>query len=191
MQKNDFEIIAFASAIEWERWLAKNHANCNGLWLRFFKKGAGVPSVSHAEALDVALCYGWIDGQLKKHDEKSWVHKFTPRRPKSIWSKRNREHIERLVKSGKMSAAGLKEVEAAKGDGRWDRAYDSPSNMTVPDDFLKSLAKHKKAAKFFGSLNKTNIYAIAWRLQTARKPETREKRMTAILKMLAAGKKFH
>jgi uncharacterized protein YdeI (YjbR/CyaY-like superfamily) len=189
--KSDLEIIAFPSAKEWELWLAKTHASSRGVWLRLFKKGSGVASVTHAEALAAALCYGWIDGQLRKHDEESWLRKFTPRRPQSVWSKRNRELVDQLVEAGKMRAAGLKEVEAAKSDGRWSRAYDSPSNMTVPEDFMKKLSKNKKARMFFETLNKANGYAIAWRLQTAKKPETREKRMTAIIEMLAKGKAFH
>jgi uncharacterized protein YdeI (YjbR/CyaY-like superfamily) len=189
--KNDFEIIAFPSAKEWERWLAKTHASSTGVWLRLFKKGSGVGSVTHAEALDAALCYGWIDGQLKKHDEKSWLRKFTPRRPKSFWSKRNRELVDQLAKARKMRPAGFKEVEAAKADGRWNNAYDSPSKMVVPQDFMKELSKNKNARIFFETLNKANTYAIAWRLQTAKKPETREKRMRAIIGMLARGKAFH
>ncbi len=189
--KNDSEIIAFPSAKEWERWLAKTHASSRGVWLRLFKKGSGVATVTHAEALAAALCYGWIDGQLKKQDKESWLRKFAPRRPQSVWSKRNREHVEQLAEAGKMRPAGLKEVEAAKADGRWNRAYDSPSKMTVPADFLKELAKNKKARMFFGTLNKANTYAISWRLQTAKKPETREKRMRAIIAMLSKGEKFH
>jgi uncharacterized protein YdeI (YjbR/CyaY-like superfamily) len=189
--KSDLEIIAFPSAKEWELWLAKTHASSRGVWLRLFKKGSGVASVTHAEALAAALCYGWIDGQLRKHDEESWLRKFTPRRPQSVWSKRNLELVDQLVEAGKMRAAGLKELEAAKSDGRWSRAYDSPSNMTVPEDFMKKLSKNKKARMFFETLNKANTYAIAWRLQTAKKPETREKRMTAIIEMLAKGKAFH
>jgi uncharacterized protein YdeI (YjbR/CyaY-like superfamily) len=187
----DGEIIAFGSVKEWRRWLAKNHADPKGVWLRFFKKGSGVASVTHTEALAVALCYGWIDGPLKKHDEKSWLHRFVPRRPKSLWSKRNREIVERLVKAGEMKAAGLREVEKAKADGRWDRAYDAPSKMAMPEDFLKELSKNKKARIFFATLNKANSYAIAWRLQTAKKPETREKRRKAIIEMLAAQKPLH
>jgi uncharacterized protein YdeI (YjbR/CyaY-like superfamily) len=150
-----------------------------------------IASVSHAEALAVALCYGWIDGQLKKHDEESWLRKFTPRRPNSIWSKRNCEIVDELLAAGKMKSAGLREVAAAKQDGRWDRAYDSPSKMTVPADFMKKIAGNKKARLFFDTLSKANIYAIAWRLQTAKKPETRERRMKAIIAMLAKSKTFH
>lgn len=189
--KDDLEIIAFPSPQSWESWLVQHHSVSNGIWLRFFKKGSGVTSVTFAEALDEALCYGWIDGQAKKYDDASWLQKFTPRRSKSIWSKRNREHIERLIKAGKMQPAGLKEVEKAKADGRWEKAYDSPSTMQVPEDFLAALDKNEKAKAFFETLNKTNTYAIAWRLQTAKRSETRMKRMRAILEMLENGKKFH
>jgi uncharacterized protein YdeI (YjbR/CyaY-like superfamily) len=190
-EKSEFEIVAFPEAKEWERWLAKTHASSSGVWLRLFKKGSGVATVTHAEALAAAICYGWIDGQIKKCDDVSWLRKFTPRRPKSVWSKRNRELVEQLMAAGKMRPAGLKEVKAAQADGRWDRAYDSPSKMTVPDDFLAKLSKNKKAWMFFETLNKANRYAIAWRLQTAKKPETREKRMREIIAMLAKGEAFH
>ncbi|HSU67776.1 MAG TPA: YdeI/OmpD-associated family protein [Tepidisphaeraceae bacterium] len=193
-KKNDSEvpqIMAFRSAEEWERWLATNHDSSTGIWIRFFKKHTARPSVTYAEALLGALCYGWIDGQIRKYDDESWIHRFTPRRPRSIWSKRNCQFVEQLIEAGKMLPAGLKEIEAAKADGRWDKAYDSPSAMTVPDDFLKALARNKSANRFFQTLNKANVYAIAWRLQTAKKPETRQRRMEAILQMLADGKRFH
>lgn len=148
-------------------------------------------SVTPAEALDVALCYGWIDGQRDKFDESYYLNKYTPRRPRSLWSKRNREIVEGLDKENRMKAAGIKEVEAAKADGRWEKAYDSPANMKVPGDFLKALSTNKKAEAFFKTLNKTNQYAIAWRLQTAKKPETRERRMKKILEMMENGEKFH
>jgi uncharacterized protein YdeI (YjbR/CyaY-like superfamily) len=191
MKKVDLPIIAFKSQKDWANWLAKNHAKSGGIWLRLFKKDSGVASVTYAEALDEALCHGWIDGQLDKYDEKSWLRKFTPRRPKSVWSKRNIEYVNLLMDAGKMKPAGLKEVEAAKADGRWGRAYDSPSAMQVPDDFLKELSRDKKAKAFFETLNKANTYAIAWRLQTAKKPETRARRMQAILAMLKKGENFH
>jgi len=189
--KNELEIISFKSQKEWKRWLSKNHSKSTGVWFRFFKKDSGIKHVNYAEALDEALCFGWIDGQAKKFDDKSWIQKFTPRRPASVWSKRNKDNIERLVKAGKMKPAGLKEVEKAKSDGRWENAYDSPKNMKVPEDFLKELSKNKKAKAFFETLNKTNTYSIAWRLQTSKKPETRIRRMTAILEMLKKGNKLH
>ncbi len=191
MNKTGLPIISFKSPKAWASWLDKNHAKSSGIWLRLFKKDSGVASVTYAEALDEALCYGWIDGQLEKCDEKSWLRKFTPRRPKSVWSKKNIEHANRLIQAGKMKPAGRQEVEAAKADGRWGRAYDSPSAMQVPEDFLKELSKDKKAKAFFETLNKANTYAIAWRLQTAKKPETRAKRMQAILEMLKRGERFH
>ena len=189
--KPDTPILAFATIEEWTSWLAKYHVVSTGIWMQLFKKKSSVATISYSEALDVALCYGWIDGQKKSYNIDSWIQKFTPRRAKSIWSKRNREHIDRLEKAGKMTAAGSAQVEAAKADGRWDRAYDSPRNMVVPEDFLKELAKHKKAAAFFNTLNKANTYSIVWRLQTAQKPETRDRRMKIILDMLKRGEKFH
>jgi uncharacterized protein YdeI (YjbR/CyaY-like superfamily) len=184
-------IISFTSATQWRGWLAENHTKSVGVWIRIFKKDSAKTTVTHGEALDEALCYGWIDGQTQTYDEQSWLQKFTPRRSRSIWSKRNKEHVARLIKRKRMMPSGLKEVEAAKQDGRWDRAYDSPSNATIPADFLKEVSKDKKAKAFFDSLNKANRYSIAWRLQTAKKPETRQKRMLAILAMMAQGNKFH
>jgi len=186
-----FAVVAFASAQDVEQWLANNHASSDGIWVRFFKKGSGVPSASHDQVLDAALCFGWIDGQGKKFDNESWLQKFTPRRSKSIWSKRNTGHAKRLIRSGKMRPAGYRQIGLAKKDGRWKSAYDSPSKMTVPNDFLEALAKNKHAKAFFETLNKANVYAIAWRLQTAKRPETRIKRMKDILAMLTRGQKFH
>jgi uncharacterized protein YdeI (YjbR/CyaY-like superfamily) len=191
MDKTEPPIVEFKTADEWRQWLAQNHEQSAGVWLRFYKKAAGVTSVNYAEALDEALCYGWIDSQLKKYDDKSYLQKFTPRRSKSVWSRRNIEHIERLIKEGRMQPAGLKQVAAAKADGRWHRAYDSPANMETPADFLEALNKNHTAKKFFQTLNKTNTYAIAWRLQTAKKPETRQRRIEVIIAMLAEGKKFY
>ena len=187
----DLPVIPLQSQEEWEEWLADNHATSNGVWLQFFKKASGKKTITHAEALDEALCYGWIDGQSKSYDDESWLQKFTPRRARSVWSKVNIQNVERLIQAGKMKPAGLQQIEAAKLDGRWERAYDSPSNATVPDDFLQELEKDKKAKAFFDTLNKANTYAIIYRLQTAKKPETRQRRMRAILEMLSKGEKFH
>lgn len=189
--KDNLPILNFKTAKEWERWLAKNYASSKGVWLHFYKKASGIPSISYPEAVEVSLCYGWIDGQANKYDEKSYLQRFTPRRPKSIWAKKNIERVTRLIASGKMKPAGLKEVEAAKADGRWELAYDSPASMEIPNDFLQELSKNTKAKKFFETLNKTNRYSIAWRLQTAKKSETREKRMKVILEMLSKKEKFH
>lgn len=190
-QKSELPVRSFASAAAFEAWLEKNHARSQGLWLRFFKKAASGKSLSHKEALDVALCYGWIDGQLKKFDDTSYLHKFTPRGAKSVWSKMNCQHVERLTKEGWMRPAGLAAVAAAKQDGRWGQAYDSPSTMEVPADFLAALARNKKAKLFFDTLNRANRYSIAWRLQTAKTPETRQKRIAAIVAMLGRGEAFH
>lgn len=189
--KNSFKIHAFKTAKDWKKWLEKNHAKSMGIWLRFFKKGSGIPSVTYAEALDEALCYGWIDSLLQKYDEVSYLQKFSPRRPKSLWSKRNIGHVQRLSKEGRMQPAGKREMEAARTDGRWKVAYDSSGTMEVPTDFVKELSKNKKAFAFFKSLNRANTYAIAWRLQTAKRPETRKRRMKVLLEMLKAGKKLH
>ena len=189
--KKELPIKAFETAADWADWLARNHAKSDGIWLRFFKKGAGVSTVNYAEALDEALCHGWIDGQVKKYDEKSWLQKFTPRRRRSLWSKRNVANAMRLIECGRMMGAGLKEIEAAKNDGRWESAYDSPSGMKVPPDFLKELSKDRKANAFFKTLDRANVYAIAWRLQTARTSETRERRKKSILEILSKGEKFH
>ena len=190
-EKKDFPVLFFDSQEEWRTWLEQNHNDARGVWLRFYKKGSGITSLNYDGALDEALCFGWIDGQSKSSDEMSYLQKFTPRRAKSIWSKRNIEHIARLTEEGKMKPSGLKEAEAAKADGRWERAYDSPGNLSIPEDFLRELSKDKNALTFFESLNKENIYAITWRLQTAKKTETRERRMKIILGMLSRGEKFH
>lgn len=189
--KPDLPVIPFASQALWEQWLDQNHAASKGIWLQMFKKDSGIASVNYAQALDVALCYGWIDGQLKSIDGLSYMQRFTPRRKRSIWSKRNIEHISRLSNEGRMKPAGIKEAEAAKADGRWEVAYDGQGTMNLPADFLESLIKQKEAFIFYESLNKANKYAIAWRIQTAKRAETREKRMKEILEMLARQEKFH
>ncbi len=184
-------IQAFASARAWETWLKRHHRTAPGLWLRFYKKASGRPTVRYAEALDVALCYGWIDGQLAKGDAGSYLHRFTPRRPRSGWSKRNTEHVARLTAAGKMRPAGRGQVAAAQADGRWEAAYDSPRDALPPPDFLKAVARSRKAKAFFATLSRRNVYAILYRLQTARKAETRARRIEAIVGMLAEGKTFH
>jgi uncharacterized protein YdeI (YjbR/CyaY-like superfamily) len=186
----ELPILSLDQAV-WEKWLAKNHATSRGVWLRIQKKVPGKSFLTYAEALDVALCYGWIDGQRKPFDEKSWLQKFTQRRPKSGWSKKNTEHAKRLIQSGKMKKSGLAQIDAAKKDGRWKTAYDPQSTAEIPEDFLKALKKNKQAFEFFQTLNKTNLYSISYRLQTAKKQETRVKRMHAILEMMKKKKKFH
>jgi uncharacterized protein YdeI (YjbR/CyaY-like superfamily) len=181
----------FKSSADFRQWLEKNHARSDGIWLRIFKKVSSEKSLTYAEALDQALCYGWIDGQKKPFDEQSWLQRFTRRRAKSGWSKINTQHVARLIKAGAMTPAGLEAVEAAKADGRWKAAYASPRNARPPEDFLKELEKNSKAKAFFETLNKANVYSIVYRLDTAKKAETRAKRMKMILAMMAQGKKFH
>jgi len=191
MNPTDYETLEFETTEEFRLWLAKNHATVNGVWLKLYKKASGIESVTYAEALDEALCYGWIDGQRKSLDDVSFLQKYTPRRTKSMWSKRNIEHIERLTAAGLMTPAGDAEVERAQQDGRWQAAYDAPTNMTVPEDFIAELDKHPKAKAFFETLNKTNRYAIAWRLQTATTNVTRLRRQEKILAMLDNEQKFN
>ena len=183
--------IPFADVHAWRDWLEMNHAESKGIWLKFFKKGSSVRSITYEEALNEALCYGWIDGQLRKGDAAYYLQRFTPRTKKSIWSKRNREKVLALEKAGRMKPSGMLQVELAKKDGRWEQAYDSPARMQVPQDFLEALSAHQQAKAFYDSLNRTNQYAIAWRLQTARTPATRAKRFQTILEMMARGEKFH
>jgi uncharacterized protein YdeI (YjbR/CyaY-like superfamily) len=183
--------LAFKSAADFRAWLAANHDTVDGLWLRLFKKDSGKPTITHAEAIDQALCFGWIDGQSKGYDQRSWIQRFTPRRARSSWSRINTQNVERLIKAGHMTRAGLAAVEAAKADGRWQAAYDSPGSAAPPDDFLRALARNKKALAFFKTLSRANVYAIVYRLQTAKKPQTRERRMQNILAMLRRGETFH
>jgi uncharacterized protein YdeI (YjbR/CyaY-like superfamily) len=183
--------ITFKSSAEFREWLRTNHDRSDVLWVRIFKKGSGATSITYAEALDEALCFGWIDGQKKPFDERSWLQKFTPRRKGSGWSKTNRQHVERLMKAGLMESSGHKAVEGAKADGRWQAAYDSPRQAAPPEDFLTALASNSKARLSFKALNKANVYAIVYRLQTAKKPETRVRRMKMIIEMLERGEKFH
>jgi len=183
--------LPFESKKKFAEWLAKAHDTSAGLWLKIAKKATGIPTVTYAEALDVALCYGWIDGQKGSFDDQYFLQKFTPRRPKSIWSKINVGKVERLIASGEMKPAGLKAVEAAKQDGRWDAAYASQKNITVPEDFQSALEKNKKAKAFFATLNSTNRYAFLFRIQTAKKAETRVKRIGQFVEMLERGEKFH
>lgn len=185
------EIFSFKSPSLFRKWLIKNHKGNNGFWLRIFEKYSGEKTVSYQDALEEALCFGWIDGQKKTFDEKSWIQKFTPRRPGSVWSKRNTKIIAKLIKEKRIQPSGMEQVKLAKSDGRWEKAYDSSKDMKVPDDFLKEIRKFKKAHAFFMTLNKSNLFAITWRLQTAKKEETRKRRMTAIIEMLKKGEKFH
>lgn len=174
----------------WEEWLTAN-ADGKGIWLKIAKKDSGIASVNYAQALEVALCHGWIDGQKRSYDEQFFLQRFTPRRPRSLWSKINIGHVERLIAAGRMKPGGLREVEAAKADGRWEAAYRSFSDMEVPAELAAALKKNKKAQVFFDQLDRTNRYAFCWRVHTAKKPETRIARAEKFVEMLANGEKIH
>lgn len=186
----ELPVVHFEDADAFAEWLERNHGESPGVWLRHAKKGAALRSVSYADALDVALCYGWIDSQKKSYDEESWLQKFGPRGPKSLWSRINREKIEALTAAGRMKVAGLEAVERAKADGRWDAAYDSPRNATIPDDFQAELDRSPAARDFFASLNAANRYSVLFRIQTAR-PAARAARIATLVAMLERGEKFH
>jgi uncharacterized protein YdeI (YjbR/CyaY-like superfamily) len=193
MQKKtgDLPIVFFKEKTDWMEWLEANHATAAGIWVRLAKKGAKETSINYAEALEMALCYGWIDGLKKSFDEASWLQKFTPRGAKSLWSKINREKAEQLIVGGQMKAAGFAAIESARQDGRWDAAYDSQSKATVPDDFQAALDQNKQAKAFFATLNSVNRYAILFRIQTATKPETRAKRIQKFIEMLERHETIH
>jgi uncharacterized protein YdeI (YjbR/CyaY-like superfamily) len=189
--KPDLPIQAFASQKKWAEWLAKQHDKTPGLWLKLGKKDSGISSITYDQAVETALCYGWIDGQKKGFDDKYWLQKFTPRGPKSIWSKINVAKAERLIKGKKMKPAGLKAIEAAQKNGRWGKAYDSQKTVTVPGDFQAALNKNKKAKAFFATLNSVNRYAILFRIHNAKKEETRSKRIRQFIEMLEKNEKIH
>lgn len=189
--KAELPELTFADAAAWEAWLAREHARAPGVWLRIAKRGAGESTVQYPEALEVALCYGWIDGIKRRIDDDYWVQKFTPRAARSIWSKVNRDKVQALIDSGRMRPAGLKEIERAKADGRWDAAYDSVSQAKVPPELQAALDASPAAQAFFATLDSRNRYAILHRLQTAKKPETRARRLEQFVQMLARGEKLH
>jgi uncharacterized protein YdeI (YjbR/CyaY-like superfamily) len=186
----DLPIKPFKDAAAFEKWLEKNVAAA-GLWLKIAKKDSGIASVTYAEALDVALCHGWIDGQKKAFDGSFFLQRFTPRRARSLWSKNNIAHVERLVAAGRMCAGGLREVEAAKADGRWDSAYHGAATMEIPPELAAALVGNRKAKAFFDGLDGANRYAFCWRVRTAKKPETRQARAEKFVAMLARGEKLH
>jgi uncharacterized protein YdeI (YjbR/CyaY-like superfamily) len=184
-------VLFFETAEAWRAWLTDHHTDEAGVWLKFAKKTSGIESLNYAAALQEALCFGWIDGQAQSIDETYYLQKFTKRRPQSMWSKRNVGYVTALIEAGKMQPSGLAAIEAAKADGRWENAYDSSSAITIPDDFKEALGKHPKADEFYKTLNKTNTYAILWRIQTAKRPETRAARIAKFITMLEEGKKIH
>lgn len=185
------EIVSFESAEAFETWLSDQHATSPGIWLKLRRKRAGIVALDYAQALDVALCYGWIDGQKGKFDDQHWLQRFTPRKPNSKWSKINRDKAVALTEQGRMRPAGLAEVERAKTDGRWQAAYDGARTSSVPDDLVAALAANPAAAEFFETLDRQNRFAILYRIQDVKKPETRARRVEKYVAMLAEGKKLY
>ena len=183
------KIAPFASPEGLATWLKSNHATEDELWIKVFKKGSKIPSVTWGEVVAEALCWGWIDGVKKSLGDEAYLQRITPRKPRSGWSKRNTKHAEQLIKEGRMQKPGLAQIETAKADGRWENAYAPASEMDVPDDFVAAANKKPKTKKTFETLNKTNRYAIAYGLTTAKKPETRRRRFDKYLGMLARGEK--
>ncbi|MDQ4091231.1 MAG: YdeI/OmpD-associated family protein [Actinomycetota bacterium] len=180
-------VIAFESQSAWEDWLAEHHATSGGVWVKVAKKASGIPTVTHAEALESALCYGWIDGQRNSFDDQWFLQRFTPRRSRSKWSRINRGKAEQLIGEGRMQPAGMREVERARADGRWDAAYDPPSTAAVPDDLQRALDDNPAAASFFATLNSQNRCAILYQIQDAKRPETRTRRIERFVAMLNEG----
>jgi uncharacterized protein YdeI (YjbR/CyaY-like superfamily) len=187
----DLPVLSVPSREAWDAWLASEHARSPGVWLRIAKKQARAESVTYQQALEVALAYGWIDGQKAALDDRHWLQRFTPRRPRSRWSKRNRELATRLIERGEMKPAGLREVEAAQADGRWEAAYDGQRSASVPEDLARALAADERARAFFETLDSANRYAILYRVQEAKKPETRTRRIEQFVAMLAAHETIH
>lgn len=185
----DLPIHSFATPELWRIWLEEHASSSDGIWLLFYKKDSGIASLNYAQALDEALCFGWIDGQLKKGDEQSWYQRFTPRRPRSVWSEKNTQNVDRLIRAGKMTEAGMREVHSARADGRWTARYSPPSKGTPPKEFIQMLEKHPKAKAFYATLNKQNIYAIYYRIHTAKREETRQNRMKMFVAMLEKEQK--
>jgi uncharacterized protein YdeI (YjbR/CyaY-like superfamily) len=190
-QVPDLPVMEFASARQWERWLAHNHATSDGVWLKIAKQGTGVETVRYPEVLDVALCYGWIDGLRHRHDDVYFRQRVTPRKARSKWSKINCGKAESLIVTGRMQPAGLREVDAAKADGRWDAAYEGSRTMEVPDDLAAALRRNAKARSAFAALDSRNRYAILYRIHDAKRPETRARRIDQFVTMLAEGRTIH
>lgn len=190
-ENTDRAVLGLASSRAWEAWLAKHHATSSGAWLKIVKKTSKVKGPSYEEALDAALCFGWIDGQKRRFDDGYWLQRFMPRNPRSKWSRINVEHAIRLTEAGLMRSAGLAQIEMAKADGRWDAAYEPQSGALVPDDLHRALDKNRKARTFFESLDGRNRYSILYRIQDAKKPETRARRIESYVEMLSEGRKIH
>jgi uncharacterized protein YdeI (YjbR/CyaY-like superfamily) len=188
---DELPVLLFATPAELEAWLERHYDSSEGLWLKIAKKGVEPPSVTYAEALELALCFGWIDSQKRGHDEHHFLQRFTPRRPRGRWSKINREKAEGLIEAGAMRPAGLAEVEAAKADGRWEAAYAGAGAAEVPEDLRRELDANPTARESFEQLDGANRYAILYRLEEAKRPETRQRRLQKFLTMLERGEKIH
>jgi len=186
--KAEQPVVFFASPAEMEAWLGAHGESSDGIWVKFAKKDSGIRSVVYAEAVEIALCHGWIDGQARRLDDRHYLQRFTPRRPRSTWSMINRDKAERLIAEGRMRPAGLREVERARDDGRWDEAYDSPTSATVPDDFQQALDAEPQARAFFESLGATKRYSFLYRIADAKRPETRAKRIAQYVELLREGR---
>jgi uncharacterized protein YdeI (YjbR/CyaY-like superfamily) len=191
MPSDPLPVMTFESTDAWDAWLAAHHADSPGLWLKIAKKGAAGTTISYSDALDVALCHGWIDGQKGRHDDEYWLQRFTPRKPGGRWSKINTERAAALIESGRMRPAGLSEVERAQADGRWEQAYESQSRIAVPEALARALAANERASAFFATLDSANRYAILYRISAAKRPETRAKRIDTYVAMLSEHKKLH
>jgi uncharacterized protein YdeI (YjbR/CyaY-like superfamily) len=191
VKPGDASEVGFPTAADWEDWLADHHQTADGLWLKLAKKDAPEPTLTYAEALDVALCFGWIDAQTRGLDDNYWLKRFTPRKPGSRWSKINTQKAEALISAGRMQPAGLAEVERARADGRWDMAYAGPRTITVPGDLASALAANPDAAAFFATLNSVNRYAILYRIGTVKRPETRARKIAQYVQMLAEHRMLH
>jgi uncharacterized protein YdeI (YjbR/CyaY-like superfamily) len=187
---DDGGIVLFENSDAWEQWLTEHHDYVQLIWLQIAKKNASTKTVTYDEALDIALCFGWIDGQRKSQDEHYFLQRFTPRRRGSLWSKRNVTKATRLLEAEKVQSSGLAEIEAAQNDGRWHRAYDSSRSMSIPNDFLSAVQKNRRAEEFFNTLDKASLYAIGFRLQTAKTPETRQRRIDSMMKLLESGQQL-
>jgi len=190
-ERAGLQILLFGDQLSWSQWLGEHYAQIEGVWLKLAKKNGGASTVSYAEALDEALCYGWIDGQVGRYDEQYYLQRFTPRRSRSVWSKTNTEKAEQLCQTGRMHPAGWSAIETAKANGRWEAAYAPSSTMTLPPDFQTALDAHPQAQTFFQSLNKLNRYAFYYRIQSAPNPKIRTQKIEKFITMLTEGKKFH
>jgi uncharacterized protein YdeI (YjbR/CyaY-like superfamily) len=191
MPRDDLPVLEFSSQAGWESWLDRHHAAAQGAWLKIAKKGSGAETLSYAEALEVAICYGWIDGQKDRLDDAYWLQRFTPRKPGGRWSRINTDHAAELIKAGRMRPAGQREVELARADGRWAAAYEGQRAMTVPEDLEHELARNEAAREFFATLSGVNRYAILYRIAAVKRPETRARKIAQYVAMLAEHKTIH